>query len=151
MCEHIPLASKHLKRLLPAALITLCAGPAVAQQAAQLKPATPEELFTYSFMGAVSVCNSVQNGITDFNKAFQNSIAVSVVTIQQKHKSQIKEGDKFLSLSLQQMQNGIAIENFTQIERICGKEIKGENKKQYEIVKAEIDKALKMSETSKSK
>ena len=144
------MVAKHLKRILPAILMTACAGQAVAQPAPQLSPATPADMFTYTFMGAVSVCNSVQNNITTFDKALANSIAVSVITIANKHKSQISEGGKTLDLNPQQIESGVGLQTFAQIERICGKDIKGENKKQYEAVKAQVEKALKSAQPKKS-
>lgn len=130
--------------------MTVCAVPAVAQPAPQAKPATPEELLTYSFMGGVSVCNSVKNSFTDYDKAMANAVVMTSTVIYNKHSSKIIDpSGKTVSLEPQQLESGVVIQTFGQIERICAKDFEGVSKTQFEAQKKLIESALKNSQQQK--
>lgn len=146
------MVANHLKRLLSAALIVACAGPADAQPALQAKPATPDELLAYSVMGGISICNSVKNGFTDYDKAMANAIVMTSFTIVNLHNSEVIESSgKAVKLNLRQIESGVLIQALDQVNHICANELKDASKKQFEAQKKIIEEALKKPEAPTSK
>lgn len=137
-------AIKACRILAPALFIQLLGLPSLAQGKIEQKPATNEDLYTYTFMGGVSTCNMIGSNLADFDKSLGNSIGMVGITIATKHKSQILDAQgKVINLSQEQLQGASAVQIFEQVARLCGKSMSGTNLQQYDKMKVQIESALK--------
>lgn len=124
------------------ACLALFLGPAKAQQPTS-KPATTEDLYTYSWMAAVNTCVLASEDV-DFLKAYRSSVVSVMTLLSQKHKSQINEGNtsKVITLKPEQVESGASVQVFNLIGSVCGSKLTGNNKTEYEKIKASIEKAM---------
>jgi len=151
---HVPalIATRLLKALAPAVLLQVMALPSLAQTQIQQKPATPEELYTYGFMGGISTCAALKAKIANFDQSFGNAITMVVSTIVVKHKSQVVDPQgKTLTLTAQQLESPVVLAVFGQVDRLCRKEITGQNQEQFDKLKSTIEAGLKRLDSENKK
>lgn len=99
-------------------VINLAARPAVAQQAS--KPATQEDVLTYTFMGSVNLCTLAQEKVA-FNPALKAAISMQVAVLTQKHGGKIAGVQNDKVLTEQELANGSVIQTVLQMNAMCGK------------------------------
>ncbi|MEB3169486.1 MAG: hypothetical protein VKK97_12255 [Synechococcaceae cyanobacterium] len=101
-------------------VFNLASLPAFAQQAG--KPASQEDVFTYTFMGAVNLCTLAQGKVA-FNPALQAAISMQVAVLLQKHGGKISGVQNEKVLTEQELANGTLFQTVMQVNTMCGKNL----------------------------
>jgi hypothetical protein len=119
--------------------------PAHAQQAAA-RAATPEEVNTYMAMSAINMCALAASKVA-FKPAIDSSVSMVASVITDKHGGKIAGGPA--NLTRQQIINATVAESVLRVERICGKNLPADWRKEFDPVLAQVKKAMS-AQTSKS-
>jgi len=151
VCGKIMETQKHMRktRIVSVSICgALCALPAASlAQGVQIKPATTEELNTYTGMGAVSICSLNQSGVS-FDKSLQSSIQMFLSVMDGRHGGAIQGVDGGKKLPEKVLMNGGLVETIVKVDGICGKDFVGDNKRRLDNIKEEIEKAASNKSTS---
>jgi len=140
-----------LRKLLSLIAAPVMAGgfvvPAFAQQSAQpaTRPATQEELFTYNRMGAVNICYLTSQDVP-LSKAFPSSKVMIGNVIIAKHGSEIVENNKTIKLEPKQIETGAIFGLVGNVKALCADKLKGNDKKEFDALYSQIEKALKQQQ-----
>lgn len=101
-------------------LFNLAALPVSAQQ--DVKPATQEDVLTYSFMGSVTLCSLSQAKVA-VQPAMQAAISMQVAVLLQKHGGKIAGVQNEKALTEQELANGSLIQTALRVNAMCGKNL----------------------------
>ncbi|MFN7900043.1 MAG: hypothetical protein ACK5N0_10335 [Synechococcaceae cyanobacterium] len=101
-------------------MVNLASSAAFAQQAS--KPATQEDVLTYSFMGSVNLCTLSQAKVA-FQPALQGAVGMQVAVLLQKHGGKIAGVQNEKALTEQELANGSAIQTVLQVNAMCAKNL----------------------------
>ena len=132
----------HFKYSIIAALMALSAPNIANAQNSEFvpKPATAEEMNTYTVMSISTFCDARTQGV-DFQKSLIISLAGQASAFFQKHGALV-QGNKdkvsekqFISMSSFRVVGGAL--------RVCPKNVPSEEKKKYELMVKDIEKQLK--------
>ncbi len=114
------------------------------QQAAKTKPATQEELVTYFTMSGINMCSLAQAKVP-FKSAMEGNVQMLASVIIQKHGRQV--AGSTANLTDEQVSNFVVAQTVLQTDRICGKAIPADWKKDFDglltQIKSVVEKAPK--------
>jgi hypothetical protein len=133
------------KLLLVGASLMLVSGPAVAQGLSR-RPATNEEVLKYQYMAGLSVCILTQQGVP-FKTAFPAANVMTAVTLRELNGSEINQGSKVVKLTEQQLESGGVPGIVGAVDGLCGKNLKGEDKVEFDKLKSQVQAFLKSATT----
>ena len=141
---------RNFRTRLAAALLTtlsLACLPALAQTAAPPKPRTPakpatqEEIFLYTQMGAISTCTLVLDGKIPLDKAIPANVIMIVSVIKGKHGSSIVGAPE--RLQDEQLTNGTFVQLIGKIKRLCYDKMSASDKSSIDKDISAIEKSIK--------
>lgn len=101
-------------------MVNLTSSAAFAQPAS--KPASQEDVLTYSFMGSVNLCTLSQAKVA-FQPALQGAVGMQVAVLLQKHGGKIAGVQNEKALTEQELANGSAIQTVLQVNAMCAKNL----------------------------
>lgn len=110
-----------------------------AAQAPKPKPATQEELLTYLTMAGINMCSLAQAKVP-FKAAMEGNVSMLASVIVQKHGRQIVGSTAELTDA--QVSNFTVAQTVLQVDRLCGKTIPAEWKKDFDGLLTEIKAAI---------
>ena len=133
-----------IKRLLAAGAIFMCWTASVRAQGISRRPATTEELLKYQYMAGLSVCILTQQGVP-FKTAFPAANVMTAVTLKELNGSEINQGAKPIKLTEQQLESGGVPGIVAAVDGLCGKNLKGVDKVEFDKLKSEVEAFIKSS------
>ena len=128
-------------------VVNLACLPSFAQQTG--KPATQEDVLTYSFMGAVNLCTLAQGKVA-FQPALQGAIAMQVAVLLQKHGGKITGVQNEKALTEQELANGSAIQTVMQVNAMCAKNLPADWSKEVNDMVTKIQGMKKNAEIGRA-
>ena len=108
------------------------------------RPATPEELLKYQYMAGLSVCILTEQGVP-FKTAFPAANVMTAVTLRELNGSEINQGAKQIKLTEQQLESGGVPGIVAAVDGLCGKNLKGVDKVEFDKLKSQVQAFLKSS------
>lgn len=126
-----------IKRLLLAFASVFAMSSPVLAQGIDRKPATTQDILKYQYLAGVNICILTQKGI-GLKEAFPASNLMVAMAIKQLNGSEIIEGSKTIKLTDQQLENGGVPGIASAVEGLCGKNLKGEDKTEFDKLKTQI-------------
>lgn len=133
---------KVLKKLTLTLVSLLAITSPVLAQGIEKKPANTQDILKYRYIAGLNVCILTQQGVA-FKTAFPASNVLMTLTLMQLHGGEIIDGSKTLKLSSQQLENNNVPIIASAVDGLCGKELKGENKAEFDKLKDQILSAIK--------
>jgi hypothetical protein len=121
-------------------LVTLPVAPALAQAVAAPKPATQDEVATYSTMGAVASCDLAVRQQVPLSKSLPATSAMVAYILSTRHGSQI-QGVSTSKLSNEQLIQGSFIQIVGGIRRGCYDKLSAADKKEVDTIVSQVEKA----------
>ncbi len=135
-----------LKKLLLIGASSILLSESAVAQGISRRPASNEDIFKYAYMAGVNVCALTEKGIP-FKTALPASNVMVVVTMRQLNGSEVNEGGKTIKLNEEQLENNFVPLIVNAIGGLCGNNLKGETKSDFEKLKAQIDAAMKSAKS----
>jgi hypothetical protein len=124
-----------------AAVLMMPAAPVMAQaQAASTKPATQEEVATYSTMGAVASCDLAVRQQVPLTKSLPATSAMVAYILSARHGSEI-QGVSNGKLSNEQLIQGSFIQIVGGVRRGCYDKLGADDKKEVDQIISQVEKA----------
>ncbi len=129
-------------------LVTLPVAPVLAQAAAATKPATQEEVATYTTMGAVASCDLAVRQQVPLTKSLTATSAMVAYILATRHGSQI-QGVSTNALNNEQLFQGSFIQIVGGIRRGCYDKLNATDKKEVDTIVSQVEKAAADDKTKK--
>lgn len=127
--------------LCPLAIVP--AGSVLAQQQQQQRPAarvaSPDEVNTYMAMSAINMCALAASKVP-FKAAIDSSVSMVASVITDKHGGQISGAPS--KLTREQIINATVAETVLRVDRICGKNLPADWKKELDPIIAQVRQAM---------
>ena len=136
-----PLAAALLTTISFACLPALAQNAAPPKPGAPAKPATQDEIFLYTQMGAISTCSLLLDGKVPLDKAIPANVRMIVFVIKGKHGSSIVGVPE--RLQDDQLASGIYVQLIGKIKRLCYDKMSASDKSSIDKDISAIEKSIK--------
>lgn len=125
--------------LCPLAIVPAGSVLAQQQQPRAARVASPDEVNTYMAMSAINMCALAASKVP-FKAAIDSSVSMVASVITDKHGSQISGAPS--KLTREQIINATVAETVLRVDRICGKNLPADWKKELDPIIAQVRQAM---------